>query len=106
MESKEFDEILEQVVAKVHAVLGSKASEYATDEDRLFNFKTAARLQNMGIPQALGGMMAKHTVSVYDMIETGKEYPIEKWDEKIIDHINYLILLRACLIENAKPDKD
>ena len=106
MTGEDFQEILTDVVAKVYDVLGSKANEYATDDDRLFNFKTAARLQNIGIPQALGGMMAKHTVSVYDMIETGTEYPIEKWDEKIIDHINYLILLRACLVENAKPVKD
>jgi hypothetical protein len=48
---------------------------------------------------ALAGMMAKHTVSVYDMIGTGKVYPMELWEEKIKDSINDLFLLWALLHE-------
>jgi hypothetical protein len=44
-------------------------------------------------------MMAKHTVSIYDMCNSGKEYSIDMWNEKITDSINYLLLLRA-LIED------
>ena len=51
-------------------------------------------------------MMAKHTTSVYDMVESGKPYSLELWDEKITDHINYLILLRAALIDNTNPDQE
>lgn len=43
--------------------------------------------------------MAKHTVSVYDMAESGQLYPIELWQEKITDHINYLFLLNAIVRE-------
>ena len=46
--------------------------------------------------------MAKHTVSVYDMLrglEEGKSYPLELWDEKIGDSINYLLLLAAAVRE-------
>ena len=49
--------------------------------------------------------MAKHTVSVYDMIrglEEGKSYPLELWDEKIGDSINYLLLLAAAVREDAE----
>jgi len=45
-------------------------------------------------------MMAKHTVSIYDMCGSGEIYDIAKWDEKITDHINYLLLLRA-LVEDV-----
>ena len=44
-------------------------------------------------------MMAKHTVSVYDMCNIGDNYPLELWSEKITDSINYLILLRALVEE-------
>lgn len=52
---------------------------------------------------ALSGMMCKHTVSIYDLIngyEEGRAIEPELWDEKIIDSINYLILLRAALYED------
>ena len=48
-------------------------------------------------------MMAKHTVSIYDMCNSGQKYPIELWNEKITDHINYLLLLRA-IIEDEIED--
>lgn len=50
--------------------------------------------------EALAGMMAKHTISVYDMCRSGKDYPIELWNEKITDHINYLLLLKAIVEED------
>ena len=88
------------------AVLCSKAEEYATGADPFHNFHKAAELQKTTPIQALGGMMAMHTISVYDMIETGKEYPIELWDEKICDHINYLLLLRAMVAEATEEENN
>ena len=47
-------------------------------------------------------MMAKHTVSVYDLIqkqEHGVGVSKEMWEEKIGDSINYLILLSALVEE-------
>ena len=77
------------------------AEEYASDVDRLSNFKRAARLKGTTLPQAVTGMMVKHTVSVYDMVESGEAFTAAAWDEKIGDHINYLILLKATLIEDG-----
>lgn len=48
--------------------------------------------------------MAKHTVSIYDMARSEETFPLEKWDEKITDHINYLILLRAVVVEENEAD--
>lgn len=102
MNHDQFKDILDTQITRVRDVLVVKAAEYAT-EDRLHNFKKAAFLQGSTLPQAVGGMMAKHTVSVYDMIETGQTYSMDQWDEKITDHINYLILLRAAIVENVNP---
>lgn len=104
MNADRFNTVLNEQLATVVAILGSKASEYADDQDRLHNFKASAILQGITPLEALRGKMAKHTISIYDMIATGQAFPIEKWDEKITDHINYLILLRALLIEQDDED--
>lgn len=78
-------------------LLGTKGQEYSPDDqDRLHTFKVAAALQNITPKQALGGMLAKHIVSVYDMCSDG-EHTKEKWIEKISDSINYLLLLRVMI---------
>jgi hypothetical protein len=101
MNTERFEECLNNRIEKCKAVLLKKADEYATD-DRLHNFKVAAELQGVNPLTALSGMMAKHTVSVYDLIretESGDRPPLDMWDEKIGDSINYLLLLDAAVRE-------
>lgn len=100
MDSITFNEHLMHMQKVTVDTLTAKAAEYATDGDRLHNFKVAAATQGISPVQVLGGMMCKHTVSVYDMIGTGKEYPLELWEEKIKDSINYLFLLWALVQED------
>ena len=101
MTTTDFNARLKDLQAHTIDVLTAKAAEDATD-DRLHNFKAAAALQRITPVEALGGMMVKHTVSVYDLIHdygTGKAIPPELWAEKITDSINYLSLLWALLNE-------
>ena len=102
MNTEDFDKIIHEQIKRCENTLCRKADEYAADDDRLHNFKVAAGIQNCLPTTALAGMMAKHTVSVYDMIrglEEGESYPPELWDEKIGDSINYLLLLAAAVRE-------
>lgn len=103
MDGKEFAEICDEQVGICLRLLGVKADEYATDIDRLHNFKTAGHLKGETPIQALAGMMAKHTVSIYDMALSEDTHPIALWTEKITDHINYLLLLKALVIEEVYP---
>lgn len=112
MQNAEFENILEVQINKCASTLAVKNDEYGT-ADRLHNFKTAAALQGTSMREALAGMMAKHTVSVYDMCQGEDIYSKAAWDEKITDHINYLLLLQAVLyeerselVEAAAPDYD
>ncbi len=101
MNTNDFNAIIREQIDRCENTLCKKAEEYAT-EDRLHNFKVAAGLQDCLPTTALAGMMCKHTVSVYDMIndvESGKDFPLELWDEKIGDSINYLLLLSALVRE-------
>jgi len=100
MDSKTFEKLTDEQFDRCRDILCTKATEYAT-EDRLHNFHVAAELRGCTPEQALAGMMAKHTVSVYDMCESGEQYPIELWQEKITDSINYLLLLNAMVREKV-----
>ena len=71
MKTERFNTILEEQIKRSTDVLVEKA------EDRLHNFKVAAALQGITPCQALAGMLAKHTVSVYDMCMSKKEFSIE-----------------------------
>ena len=102
MTREKFEEVTGRRLQDCIEVLCKKANEYATT-DRLHNFKVAGELQNCTPIKALGGMMSKHTVSVYDLIndyESGKEIPTSLWNEKIGDSINYLLLLTALIIDD------
>lgn len=94
MDNQTFAEVVNDQIQRTTSVLFSKAEEYSKDYDRLHNFKVAAELQGVTPRNAILGMMAKHTVSVYDMGDDAI-YTEEYVNEKIGDHINYLILLRA-----------
>jgi hypothetical protein len=108
MDTKRFDEILDRRIELIKSTLKSKAKEYA-QKDRLHNFKLAALLQECSTEEALRGMMAKHWVSVLDIIKGRVELSAKMIDEKIGDSINYLILLEAVLMEqiddSQKPIK-
>jgi hypothetical protein len=97
---KDFVDVLDEQIDQVRSVLDSKSQEYST-HDKLHNFKRAAALKGETSRQALAGMMVKHTVSIYDMSTSTDKFPFAQWEEKITDHINYLILLKAILVEEG-----
>lgn len=104
MNTDDFNAIICEYIDRCGNTLRKKAEEYAT-EDRLHNFKVAGSIQDCLPTTALARMMRMHTVSVYDMIrglESGEEYPLDMWDEKIGDSINYLLLLSAMVREQDR----
>ena len=101
MTHEAFERVLQEQLSLCTDILCKKSKEYSTDSDKLHNFKTAAAVQGITQIQALSGMMAKHTVSIYDMCASGKSYPISLWEEKITDSINYLLLLKGIIVEEA-----
>lgn len=109
MTGERFNGILKNTISRCMGVLTAKSEEYASDCDRLHNFKVAAELQGVTPITALAGMMAKHTVSVYDLVahfELGFAVSRELWDEKIGDSINYLLLLTALLEEEYGDESE
>jgi hypothetical protein len=99
MTYERFDSIVEEQLEITRALLTSKGEEYSLTNDRLAAFKRAASLQDETVKQALCGMLAKHVVSVYDMCMSDRYFTKERWNEKITDSINYLLLLKAAVEE-------
>ncbi|MBQ3330832.1 MAG: hypothetical protein IJG87_06605 [Ruminococcus sp.] len=88
-------------MAYCQELLCSKGKEYAPGADRLIAFKKAAALQSCTQAEAALGMMAKHIVSVTDMVQSHEHYTTSRWIEKITDSINYLLILRAIVEETG-----
>jgi hypothetical protein len=101
MENKEFDVILETRIDLMRSVLQKKAGEYASADDRLHNFKRAGAMLGVTSETALLGMLVKHLVSLFDIVDNWqrKQASVEMIDEKIGDTINYCVLLEALLKE-------
>lgn len=99
-----FNAVVAEVLSNCQNTLSSKGAEYAPDADRLHNFRIGAAIKKESMHKTLAGMMVKHTTSLYDMCmgPTPQEFPIDLWNEKIVDHINYLILLKAIIVEEQE----
>lgn len=95
-----YKDSISEMLTHCAETLNAKRKEYAQGSD-FHNFEVTAKITGGTPEQALAGMMAKHTVSIYDMIRSGDQ-PIEKWQEKIGDHINYLLILWAMVRKKAE----
>lgn len=106
-----FDEVIRGQLATCEKLLTSKGQEYAPDAalkhlDRLAHFKKAAEIIGGTQKEALLGMLAKHLVSLSDMITDRGQYSLDRWSEKITDSINYLLILRAIVEEEEGGEEN
>jgi hypothetical protein len=106
MNAEDFNELVLARLTQCEETLCRKAGEYASDEDRLHNFKAAGRVLNISPIAALRGMKVKHDVSVDDICNRMEADPLyvpskELLAEKIGDIHNYDLLLEG-LIEDRR----
>lgn len=105
MTNKQYQELLQGMFDDIMAITAKKAHDYAQDGDTLSNFKIQAAIRN-----ALRGTNIKSSDVDFDFILTklarlanlmnkGAMPANEPIRDSIMDGINYLGLLYACLIE-------
>ena len=115
MSAEEFDSVVEDRVNTAMRTMTSKGLEYAAGHNRLHNFDRASEMLSSTPEAALLGYLAKHLVSLHDMVESVDELhpdgslclidlPYAVWEEKIGDTINYLIWLDA-LVKSCDREK-
>ena len=107
MKPDDFMKLIDKIFADCKALLVVKEMEYSEGVDRLDQFKKGIHFTGLPAHRVLAGMMLKHTTSIYDMLrdEDTTEYRMDKWEEKIYDHINYLCLLMGILEDNQQAKK-
>ncbi len=106
MNAEDFNELVLERFNQCGETLCNKGDEYASDKDRLHNFKKAAQIKGCDPIQALDGMWLKHRVSLEDMLDrlaTDHCYLPSKEliAEKLGDNHNYTLLLEG-LIEDRR----
>jgi hypothetical protein len=110
MTTKEFNRIVEKRVASSLTLLSKKREIYSRNEDPLHNFFRAAQMRNKNPLEALQGMLDKHLVSWFDIVEDMKQgdpqgrVTPELVDEKIGDIINYFLIAEALIVKLKNLD--
>lgn len=102
MTQEKFNAFAKNFVKQTTSVLYAKGKSYALNrDDRLEHFKRAAEYLSTTPKEACLAQLTKHLISIRDMAcaNDGTVFSPEQWDEKIGDAINYLVLLRALVID-------
>ncbi|GAG31957.1 unnamed protein product, partial [marine sediment metagenome] len=99
MNHTDFNKIVKNRLNTCEDTLCAKNEEYSSDTDRLHNFVTAGRINNVTPEKALWGMYTKHLVSVMDMVADPSKVTVAVLSEKMTASINYHLLLEGILVE-------
>jgi dynactin complex subunit len=104
---KTFEEVIRDLNSNLSVLRREKGEKYASELDRLHNFKTAAALNHETVPAVIWGMLVKHIVSLADMIrkeyrDSSDFYLSFEWEEKLFDAIIYLQILYAAITEDKE----
>ena len=93
----------ETVFSECIQVLEAKGRAYSGEEDALSNFKNTARDLNLTFEKAWHVFFYKHLCSLLSYINGYYDDP-EPIEMRIVDLINYLILLMAYIADNNATD--
>ena len=110
MKQTEFNKTIEEALNKVLSLLVLKNAEYANTTDVFHNFRNAVGLSFYTKKESVAWEFnVKHLQSIKDIIDyieknNSVNVNKEKLDEKIIDAINYLLIIRAMVIERIDND--
>ena len=111
MKKEKFEEIIAGYHKREQALLQSKATDYAAEEDRLLNFNQVAELLDCSPEYVACVFWLKHVQSIMNIVRKGispdvwcyvKEDGSEGLKQKLLDARNYIPLIHAC-IEQSQP---
>lgn len=115
MINQEFENLREEFLSKEAELLEWKGQEYGSNYDRLLNFKEISKFVGLNEADVCLLYLLKHVQSITLAIKDDKYRKKWYWkDEKgneglkqrIADARNYLLLLAACIEEEANTDKN
>lgn len=102
MTSKLFDKVVNKTLSQSREVLTVKAKEYRRNDNPFHNFEVGAMKTNQTREQIIRSFALKHEISIEDIVNDIAEGKLPNKaivDEKITDAINYLIILKASILD-------
>ena len=106
MQASEFESVWMEQVSIEKAMLLERADAYATNGDRLGNFKEGGQLNGCHPLRYGFNLVSKHIIALRDLIvkiEAGGKCNDEKFQEYVTDIRNYAVLLKALSLETSSP---
>lgn len=102
MTTERWNHLYQEMKDSSDEVLVAKANNYATDDDRLFNFEIGSKfMQTLNIPAGKSAVcysyLTKHLSRLSKMMATTDSYTAEDVREVFGDIRNYMYLLEACM---------
>lgn len=108
MKASEFEKHSKELIDHCWKLLFSKAKEYASDEDRLANFKQPTTLFGVSAPEICLYYDSKHIASMVMIaqdISKGKLPTRELLMEKVGDYMNYGMLFYSTVLELIEKEE-
>ena len=93
MSNETFKKLLDELDGDSINTLTNKNAKYATNDDRLHNFRAGGDIFGGTPAQACWGYLTKHLVALRDMVERDDFSDREDFLEKCKDSINYIRFL-------------
>lgn len=106
MNREEFEVFTGDILKRIESNLHLKEDkDYATDEDRLFNFHSAAPILGSAEKACLS-YATKHFLSIVKLINDGGEVSRELALEKLGDMATYMCLMYAIMMEHSHDGQE
>lgn len=108
MDRSLYHEVREELINKALEVSDRKGRDYTIgSSDAHENFKSVAERTGLTPIQVLGIYLMKHQDAISNYIKVGGQFESEPIQERIIDNINYLMLLWGLILdEQTKGSED
>lgn len=97
------------VLNQCRSLLQGKGDAYSGQDDTLSNFKRNGERLGLTKYQIWAVYCGKHLDAIFNAIRDNPEFPVEKtetMDGRIVDAINYLLLLHGLQIEDMGGEND
>ena len=102
MTNEQFEKQVDGIIEVIRRTLENKQAGYSFGDNRMSQFVRAGEILRCTPARALIGMMQKHDTALLDYIDLlsqGQLAGIQRWQEVLIDGINYRIMLLAMVEE-------
>lgn len=106
MTTKEFDSLLADTLQNTAKLLRDKGADYASDVDRLSNFKDQAAKLGLTPYQVWAVYANKHWDAVNAFVRNNGQVESEPIESRIYDIINYSFLLLGLVQDAASQDQE